>query len=153
MNGKKKYNLNFISQDSVIAIDTMVFIYKFSGDNQYFDLVTEIFQSLIARSTPFISSIVTYMEVLSHPLLKHNDNLINKYRVAFKALDNFQFIHTSQDIADEASFLRRQYGLRLPDALQVATAKVNNCSTLITNDKFLKRSDKYMKITLLEDYL
>ncbi|MHB8443018.1 MAG: type II toxin-antitoxin system VapC family toxin [Patescibacteria group bacterium] len=153
MSGKKKYNLDFISKDSVIAIDTMVFIYKFSEDNKYFDLVTEIFQALIAKSTPFISSIVTYMEVLSHPLLKDNDNLVNQYKIVFKALDNFRFIHTSQDIADEASFLRRQYGLRLPDALQVATAKVNNCSLLITNDKFLKKVDKYMKITLLEDYL
>ncbi|MHB8362505.1 MAG: type II toxin-antitoxin system VapC family toxin [Patescibacteria group bacterium] len=152
MNGKGS-NLDFINRNSIIAIDTMVFIYKFQEDNKYFDLVTEIFQLLITKSIPCVSSIVTYMEVLSHPLLKDNDNLVNQYKIAFKALDNFQFIHTSQDIADEASFLRRQYGLRLPDALQVATAKVSNCSLLITNDKFLKKVDKYMKITLLEDCL
>ena len=54
------------------------------------------------------------------------------------------------EIAEQAAILRAQYGLRTPDALQVAAAKTANCQVFLTNDKALKRVED-VKVLVLDE--
>lgn len=42
-------------------------------------------------------------------------------------------------IGQQAASLRVRYGLKLPDALQIATAIASNCQAFLTNDAQLQR--------------
>lgn len=45
----------------------------------------------------------------------------------------------SWQIVDESTKLRRIYGLRTPDAIQLATAKIFKADLFITNDKIFNK--------------
>ena len=54
------------------------------------------------------------------------------------------------EVAGYAADLRAQYGLRTPDALQIAAAKTANCQVFLTNDKALKRVEAVRVLVLNE---
>lgn len=53
-------------------------------------------------------------------------------------------------IANQAARLRASYNLRLPDALQVATAVYAGCDAFLTNDRQLQRVQELQVIVLEE---
>ena len=63
---------------------------------------------------------------------------------------NLTIIDVNQDLATEAARIRRKYGFRTPDAIQLATAKLTRAKALLTNDQRLK-SFKDLKIILLSE--
>lgn len=142
-----------ISKHSIIGIDTMVFIYKFVRDERYISVVDIILNALVNNKVSGLSSVITYLEILSFPPVYNNTVLVNQYKEAFRSLDNFKFIHTNNDILEESIYLCAYYNLKIPDSLEIATAKVGGCSIFITNDKVLKRVNDYIDIILLEDYV
>ncbi len=144
---------DLIDKHSVIGIDTMIFVYKFVRDERYISVVDTILNALVNNKVRGISSIVTYLEILSFPPVYNNEILVNQYKEAFRSLDNFKFIHTNNDILEESIYLCAYYNLKIQDSLEIATAKVSGCSIFITNDKILKRVNNYIDIAFLEDYI
>ena len=56
-----------------------------------------------------------------------------------KALESFDIVPVSLDIAKTAARLRAAFGLRLPDALQAATAIECQAAALVTFDRDFSR--------------
>jgi predicted nucleic acid-binding protein len=56
---------------------------------------------------------------------------------AFQGI-NKVFLDTAP-VSQKAALIRVRYGLKLPDALQVATALVAGCDAFLTNDVVLQR--------------
>lgn len=53
-------------------------------------------------------------------------------------------------VATTAAALRARYGLKTPDALQVATALTENCEAFLTGDKGLRRVTE-LRVLVLDD--
>jgi len=54
------------------------------------------------------------------------------------------------EIADQSARFRASYNLRLPDALQVATAVYAGCDAFLTNDTQLQRVQE-LRVIVLEE--
>jgi len=67
-----------------------------------------------------------------------------------KAIENHERIIDIL-IAEKAAELRANYGLRTPDALQIAIAIENNGTLFITNDKGLEKI-KEVEVLVLDNY-
>lgn len=76
-------------------------------------------------------SVITEIELLSYPLLTAEDEA---EIVSF--LSDVSIVDLTSEVKKSAIALRRQYRLKLPDALIVATALCIN-ATLFTNDSKL----------------
>ncbi len=63
---------------------------------------------------------------------------------------NFSLDLVTADIAEQAADLRARYGLRTPDALQVATALAAGCAALLTNDARLQRVTE-LRVLVLDE--
>ncbi len=74
-------------------------------------------------------SFVTELEILSYPSLTPQEEIRLR-----KLLAEMPVIDATREIKDSAIALRKQYRLKLPDALIAATAQTLK-ATLITNDK------------------
>ena len=74
-------------------------------------------------------SFVTELEILSYPSLTSKEETQLR-----KLLADTPVIDANREIKDLAISLRRQYRLKLPDALIAATARALK-ATLLTNDK------------------
>lgn len=75
---------------------------------------------------------VTLAEVLTGPLKAGEEALAKRYRAALEA---WQVVDFTCDIAESAARLRGKCGLKLPDAIQVASALAINADALVTHDR------------------
>jgi predicted nucleic acid-binding protein len=66
---------------------------------------------------------------------------------------NFEIVDLDIKIADTAAKIRADTGLRLPDAILVATGLIKSAQYLVTNDKELKKANRYLKITSSKEML
>jgi predicted nucleic acid-binding protein len=93
--------------------DTNILIDLFSGRR-------EAKQALDAWPPQNAISLITWMDVMVGAK-KYNQE--HRTRVAMSA---FNIIGVSQDIAERSVALRQEYGMKLPDAIILATAQVVN---------------------------
>lgn len=128
-----------------LALDSMIFIYLLEGNEKYFSLVETIFELLEEGKITAITSIITPLEVLSTPKLLGHPDQISLYARFFQQEKNLTVCQLDWAVMEIASSLRRNFNLRTPDAIQLATAKINNATIFLTND------DNYKKIIKLKD--
>ena len=76
----------------------------------------------------FYVSVITEMELLSYPLLKSDEEA-----EIYSFLSDVSIVILSQEIKQSAIALRRQYRVKLPDAVVAATAQ-HLKAELFTND-------------------
>jgi predicted nucleic acid-binding protein len=82
-----------------------------------------------------VTSLITYIEILTLPERMGKRRLASKYR-DFLTNSNSLSIHPlNLAVADEAVRIRARHGLRTPDAIQLATALVCGADHVVTNDK------------------
>ena len=133
-----------------LGIDTQIVIYFVEVHPEYDELVTEIFQRIAENTLIGVTSVITLIEVLIHPLQQGNVRLQQEYRDLLLHSNNFQMMTIDTAIAERAAEIRTRYNLRIPDALQIATALAAGCEAFLTNDAKLK-SVKELQILLLDD--
>ncbi|MDI1285376.1 MAG: PIN domain-containing protein [Reyranella sp.] len=74
--------------------------------------------------------------VLGGPLKASNDALARRYRAI---LESWRPVDLDIDIAEGAARLRASLRLRLPDAVQAASALAINAAGLVTHDRDFSR--------------
>jgi predicted nucleic acid-binding protein len=139
-----------LSGVSALGFDTAPIIYFVEAHPHYDALVTEIFRRVAAGPLRGITSVVTLTEVLVHPIQQGDMQLSDEYRSLLLTSRDFQTLPIDADIAEQAASLRARYGLRTPDALQIATALAAGCAAFLTNDARLQRVSELRVLVLGE---
>ena len=98
------------------------------------DIITEIPETSIAISR------LSIIECLVQPLRQQQTLIIEQYR-SFFAKQDLKVIELSPEIVEKALWLRVNYNLRTPDALQAASALELNTMGMafLTGDKSFRR--------------
>ena len=98
------------------------------------------YKSMIARHAAGELSLavttITIAEVLTGPLGAGEEALAKRYRAV---LESWQVVELTADIAETAARLRAKLRLKLPDAIQLASALSVNADALVTHDRDLAR--------------
>lgn len=102
--------------------DTNILIDLFSGR-------VEAKQVLEAYPPQNALSLITWMEVMVGAKKYHQEH---RTRIALSA---FNIIDISQDIAERSVNLRKEYGMKLPDAIILATAQIHRYELVTRNTK------------------
>lgn len=133
-----------------IAIDSMCFIYHFEGNPLYGPLTKELFLYLQKKGEG-TTSVLTLAEILSFEKLQQEKSLFEEEKSKLYSTPNLEIIPVDEIIAELASILKYKYSLKLPDAIQLATAIVSKCGVFISNDNSFKKV-KEIEILLLNDF-
>ncbi|GIV09262.1 MAG: motility twitching protein PilT [Fimbriimonadales bacterium] len=134
---------------SRLGLDTSPIIYFVEAHPRYDALLTPIFERIDQGVIEGVTSVITLVEVVVHPLRQGRHDLVERYRQLLLNSAHFEVVPISPEIALRAADLRAHYNLRTPDALQVATAIVNRCDAFLTNDATLQRV-KELKIWTID---
>ncbi|EPG4898213.1 type II toxin-antitoxin system VapC family toxin [Citrobacter koseri] len=105
-----------------VLFDTNILIDLFSGR-------VEAKKALEAYSPQNAISLITWMEVMVGAKKYHQES---RTRIALSA---FNVIGVSQDIAERSVSLRQEYGMKLPDAVILATAHIHRFALVTRNTK------------------
>jgi len=139
-------------QGHKICIDTAPIIYFIEEHAKYREMIRAVFVEIASRNIEAITSTITLLEVLVHPLRTGDGALAEKYReilLSSEGLTTFEIFH---EVSEMASRLRAKYSMRTPDALQIAVGVLYGATKFLTNDPDLKRVSE-IKILVLDDYL
>lgn len=135
-------------RDKVVAFDTMPMIYYIEENPLYLDVIDPFFDAIEQGEFVAVTSIITLLEVLVHPLRDEDTKLAQKYRDILFDSDGLETILHSQEIAEEAARLRAFYKLRTPESIQMATAIKEGASFFLTNDLALPSLPNLKVLTL-----
>ena len=134
----------------IIFLDTAPFIYFFEQNPDYFPVMKTLFDRLYETDAQAITSIITYIELTTHPARKGKAQLVRKYRDYLTNSENISLFPLDLNIADQAVVLRAQHHFNTPDAIQLGTAVACGADYIITNDKDWQRIEE-IEVVLIGD--
>ena len=117
---------------ATVAVDTAPFIYVLEGHAKFADQFAGLFAAADAGNLRIALSTITLAEVLTGPFKAGKTALAKRYE---KALSRYALVPVSPAIAVLAAQLRVDYRLKLPDAIQLATALDIGASALVTHER------------------
>lgn len=117
---------------ATVLVDTSPFIYILEGKQPFAALFEGLFELADAGGVTICLSVITLAEVLTGPYQASLTPLAKRYE---KVLNGYCVLPVTPAIAALAAQLRAQYKLRLPDALQLATALDVEADALVTHDR------------------
>jgi len=117
---------------ATVMVDTAPFIYVLESHPQFADQFAGLFEAAAKGDLTVALSTITLAEVLTGPFKAGQTALAKRYE---KTLSLYSVIPVSTPIAALAAQLRAQYRLKLPDAIQLATALDIGASAFVTHDR------------------
>ena len=127
-----------------IFLDTNIIIYFLEKNKLFFEKVIPYFERAESGEIELFTSSISYMEVLMPVIKKQDIDLESKYNYLFKNFLNV--ISIDLEIGRIGAEIRAKYNIKVPDALQIASAINFECKKFITADKEL---DKIKKIEII----
>lgn len=121
-----------IPAGALLLVDSAPLIYHLEGNAQFAHRFAGLFEAAAAGRVSIAIATITLAEVLTGPY-KHGRDALAKQMEA--ALIEHAICPLSATVAIEAARLRQRYRLRLPDAIQLATALEINAFALVTHDR------------------
>ena len=121
-------------QGKVVGLDTAPLIYFIEQNPKYLEMMLLFFKSFNRGDFRIVTSTVTLVEVLVHPLRQKNTALAQEYCEILMNQESLTVVQLTPDIAETAAQLRATYNLRSPDSIQMATAICEGASFFLTND-------------------
>jgi predicted nucleic acid-binding protein len=121
-----------------IYLDANVFISAYESRGPRSDSAWAILEAVEKGEFSAVSSELTLAEIMVGPIRDGDDKLSSHYHEMFRSGEHFLVAPIERDVLLEAAALRGVVGsLRLPDAIHVATARLQECKFIVSDDRRL----------------
>jgi predicted nucleic acid-binding protein len=117
-------------------VDSAPIIYFLEGHPKLASVFSSMFERQASGDLHLAVTTITIAEVLTGPLQSDNETLAERYRAI---LESWQVVDLTSKLAESAARLRASLRLKLPDAIQVASALAINADALVTHDRDFSR--------------
>lgn len=125
-----------LDHGDLVVVDSAPLIYLLEDHAEFGPRFEGLFEAYEQGDLHIAISTIAIAEVLAGPFKHGRDVTAKRYE---KTLAAFEVVPVSQEIAVTAARLRAGAGLRLPDALQAATALEVGAAALVTHDRDFSR--------------
>jgi predicted nucleic acid-binding protein len=129
-------NLDSLPEQALLLIDSAPIIYVLESRTILADRFLPLFAAHAEGRFRFAATTITLAEVLTGPLQAGDEELAQRYRAV---LESWQMVDLNAQIAQTAARLRASLKLKLPDAVQAASAVAINAAALVTHDRDFSR--------------
>ena len=141
-----------MSRHRKVGLDTSIFIYQVEENNEYFHFTDSIFIWLDEPRAQAITSTITLLELLVQPYRLGDIDRVDKFYALFSTFPHLEWLAPTLEIADMGARFRAEYSLRIPDAIQAATAVSGDATGFISNDTGFRRVAG-LEVMVLDDLL
>jgi predicted nucleic acid-binding protein len=125
-----------LAEGALVLVDSAPIIYVLEAHPRFARRFRPLFDRQAAGEIAFAVTTVTIAEVFTGPLAAGEEALAKRYRAA---MESWRVIDLTADLAESAARLRASLNLRLPDAIQLASALAANADALVTHDRDFSR--------------
>lgn len=123
---------------NVVYVDANIVIYAVEGFPLYRSFLEALFANVDDRKLQIVTSELTLAEVLVKPIADRNPAIREAYQNILTPSDQFRVVPIDRNILEEAASIRAVTGVKLPDAIHLATAKQSACSSFLSNDQLIR---------------
>lgn len=138
--------LEHLPVHATVLVDTAPVIYLLEGNAQYLPKFLPLFRAAERGELRILLTPVTLAEVLAGPLKARKEALAERYESALREGLRWRVVDLDSDLAAKAARLRIRYGLKLPDAFQLAAAIAHSADALVTHDRDFGQATREVKI-------
>lgn len=124
---------------AIVTMDTAPIIYFLQDHPVFAPLYAPVFEAAEKGELGIVISAITLTEVLTGPLKAGDEVSAARFREALTRSPGWELVPVDEQVAAAAARFRAQYGLRTPDAIQIATTVVSRSHALITSDKGFRK--------------
>jgi predicted nucleic acid-binding protein len=124
---------------SRIFLDTNFFIYLIENTGARSERARFLLKAFSLRRDEILTSVMTLGELLVQPMRAGDPLLVQRYRQILRG-PGITVLPFLESAAEAFARVRRDQGIRPPDAIQLATAGTAGCDLFLTNDERLKRA-------------
>ena len=117
---------------ALLLVDSPPIIYLLEAHRKFAARFAPLFERHARGEIALAVTTVTIAEVLAGPFGAGEEALAKRYRAT---LESWQVVDFGVDLAESAARLRATYRLKLPDAIQLASALAINADALVTHDR------------------
>ena len=125
-------NIKAVADGALLLLDSPPIIYVLERHPKLAARFLPLFGRQAEGRLSFTVTTVTVAEVLTGPLQAGNEALARRYRTV---LESWQVVPLDTAIAESAARLRATLRLKLPDAVQLASALAIGADALVTHDR------------------
>lgn len=128
--------LEGLPEQALLLLDTAPIVYWLENHAELAARFEPVFEAHRNGTVRFAITAVTLAEVLTGPLQAGDEALARRYRAV---LESWQLVELDADIAEGAARLHAALRMRLPDAVQAASALAIDADALVTHDRDFSR--------------
>ncbi|MCC7484784.1 MAG: PIN domain-containing protein [Burkholderiales bacterium] len=129
-------DLTGLATGALVLVDSAPIVYCLEANPRFAPRFQPLFDRQAAGEIVFAVTTLTIAEVLTGPLVAGREELARRYRAV---MESWQVIALDTDIAETAARFRASLRLKLPDAIQLASAINVNADALATHDRDFSR--------------
>ena len=117
---------------ALLLMDSAPVIYVIEQHSTWRSHFRPVFEAQEAGRFRLAITTIAIMDILAGPLKGGDEALAQRYRAV---IESWQRVDLDLDIAESAARLRASLGLKLPDAIQAASALKIHADALVTHDR------------------
>jgi predicted nucleic acid-binding protein len=145
--------LTAIPTGAVVGLDSVCLIYFLEAHSIYGPVVRPFFEQRVDLGTNrAVTSVVSLAEILVKPLRAGRHDLVQQHLDFLTTTAGLTLSDTTAAVAHRAAELRARYGIRLPDALHIASSIDSGASHFVTNDLGLRKVTE-LQVVVLQDFV
>lgn len=129
-----------------IGLDTNVIIYYIEEHPVFLKKVEPLIDRIVEGKAIGITSYVTLIELLVKPIKEERFDLVEQYKTIL--MTQLEMVPLDESASLRAAELRAKYGIKTPDAIQLASVISKNGDVFITNDGRLDAVEEIKVLTL-----
>jgi predicted nucleic acid-binding protein len=133
-----------------VFLDTSPVIYYVEANPSFIEGMQAVFTLIEDGVMEAVISPITLAECLTLPIRSEQVEVQQKFIDLLTNTDGIVPVDIDGEMGYRAAQLRVYYGLKLPDALQLAAALSSGCEVFLTNDLALKRVSELQVLVLAE---
>jgi len=125
-----------LAEGALVLVDSAPIIYVLEGHPTLARRFRPLFDRHARGEIAFAVTTISIAEVITGPLRAGDEALAGRYKAV---LESWYVVELTADIAERAARLRANLQLKLPDAVQAASAIAVNADALATHDRDFSR--------------
>ena len=125
-----------LAPGALVLVDSAPIIYFLEQHPKFGPRFQPLFDRHGAGEIVFAVTTMTMAEVLVGPFGASEEALAKRYRAV---MESWQVVNLTAEIAESAARFRARLKLKLPDAIQVASAIAVGADALVTHDRYFSK--------------
>ena len=129
-----------------ILLDTNVFVAVKNKAEPFYTESSNLLEMIDNGKMECIVPSLVVAELCTGYYQEDDEEGAEELLAALLTTPTYKIIPMDHDIACKAGKIRARLGIRLPDAIVVATAITNKVTAIVTYDEEMKRAEKYIAV-------